>query len=56
VRDDDTAGLPSKSAAIGTPKAEAILPNVWSEGESRPDSICETMLGVSPAFSASWRC
>ena len=23
-----------------------------SEGVSRPDSICETMLGVRPAFSA----
>src|SRR2546429_236407 len=33
------AGLPSKSAAIGTPKAEAILPRAWSEGDTRPDTL-----------------
>ena len=25
-------------------------------GRETPDSICESMLGVNPAFSASWRC
>ena len=46
-------GLPSNRAAIGTPNADAILPSVWSEGDSRPDSICDTMLGVRPAFTFS---
>jgi len=32
------------------------LPSVCSEGDRRPDSICETMLGVSPPSRASWRC
>ena len=41
---------------MGTPSAPASLPSVWSDGVSRPDSICDTMLGVSPAFSASCRC
>src|SRR5881409_3729968 len=49
-------GWPSNSAPIGTPSAAAIRPSVWSDGVSRPDSICDTMLGVRSAFSASWRC
>jgi hypothetical protein len=41
---------------MGTPSAAAILPSVCSDGVSRPDSICDTMLGVISAFSASCRC
>src|SRR5262245_26142268 len=41
---------------MGTLSAAAILPSVWRDGVSRPDSICDTMLGVNSAFSASWRC
>ena len=41
---------------MATPSAPATLPRVGSDGVSRPDSICDTMLGVSPAFSASCRC
>ena len=37
--------LASKSDAIDTPSAAASLPSVWSDGVSRPDSICDTMLG-----------
>ena len=35
---------------MGTPSAPASLPSVWSEGVSRPDSICETMLGREPGL------
>src|SRR2546426_3843155 len=53
-RRDDRADL-----ALEEPGAQhrpALRPSVWSDGVSRPDSICDTMLGVRSAFSASWRC
>src|SRR5262249_45696668 len=49
-------GADSKREPIGTLRADASLPSVGRDGVSRPDSICETIDGVSPAFSASCRC
>src|SRR5215470_13451967 len=42
---------------MGTERAPASRPRVWSDGVSLSDSIWETRLGVRPAFSASvfWR-
>src|SRR5207245_7157604 len=57
VRDDDAAGgLAVEERGDRHAEGRGDLAEGVERGREPADSICETMLGVRPAFSASWRC